>query len=340
MTMSNHSKILAVGSAIVDILVHTDDDFINAHDLTKGNMKLLESADAMADLYATLGGGAEVSGGSAANTAAAIVSCGGEAGFIGKIADDDMGQVFTHDIKSVGVEYNPINAEGGRTATCIVLITDDAERTMIVHFDPVVSLMPCDISQARINAAEWVYLEGYFFDSPQGVDCCKHIAELAAQAQNTQIGGANAKTRLAFSLSDAGCVTRNRQAMATFLRDHVDLLIGNETEFEALLGQKGEAMITAARDLAPEVVITLGGNGSIILAGEDRVKIDACRAVNVVDTTGAGDLYAGGYLYARQNGASIEKAGQVGSIAAAEIISHLGARPERPLSTLIPSLCD
>lgn len=324
--MANPAPIVTVGNAIVDIIARADDAFIAAQGMNKGGMQLLETADAAARLYDAIGPAVEVSGGSAANTAVGIVSCGGEAGFIGKLADDTMGRIFSHDITAAGVSYAPIYADGERTASCIILVTPDAQRTMNTHLGATIHLQPDDIDPALVAGAEWVYLEGYLFDAPGGPACFARVAELAAASA----------TRVAVSLSDAWCVERHHDALLGFVRDHVDLLFGNEIEIEALTGLKGDAMLAAVPDLADEVAVTLGANGSVVIAGAERVAVEAGKGIEVVDTTGAGDLYAGGYLYARQQGAGLEDAALTGTAAASEIISHIGARPETSLAGLIP----
>lgn len=322
--MSTTAPIVTIGNAIVDIIARAEDQFIAEQGMNKGGMQLLDMQGA-AQLYDAIGPAVEISGGSAANTAVGIVSCGGKAGFIGKLAEDEMGRIFTHDITAAGVEYSPAYADGERTASCIVLVTPDAQRTMNTHLGATLHLQPGDIDPERIACADWAYLEGYLFDAPGGPDCYAHVAEIAR---------ANG-TKLALSLSDAWCVDRHRTDLQSFIQDKVDLLFGNEIEIESLTGQQGDAMLSALPDLAGEVAVTLGEKGSVIVTAAGQTHIGAQDGVNVVDTTGAGDLYAGGYLYARHHGASEAEAGRIGTIAAAEIISHIGARPETPLASLI-----
>lgn len=321
-----HAPILAVGNAIVDIIALTDDEFLQKEGMNKGGMQLLEDAADAARLYERIGPATEISGGSAANTVVGIVSCGGQAGFIGKLGHDDVGAIFAKDITAAGVEYVPCYDPEERTGNCIILVTPDAQRTMNTHLGATRHLLPEDIDPERVAAADWVYLEGYSYDAPSGPACFSHVADL--------IKGTD--TRLAFSLSDAWCVERHHDELLAFIDDHIDLLFGNQIEIEALTGLKGEAMLDAVAGMASEVAVTFGEEGSVVVSGTERIRVDAKKGISVVDTTGAGDLFAAGYLHARQLGGSLEDAAMNGTAAAAEIISHVGARPEQPLSSLVP----
>ena len=324
--MSGHAPILTIGNAIVDIIARMDDDFIKAQGMNKGGMNLVGTPEEAVRLYDAIGPAVEISGGSAANTAAGIVSCGGRAGFIGKIGDDAIGRIFTHDITSAGVEFDPSLHPEERTATSIVLVTPDAQRTMNTHLGACRHLGADDIDPEKVAAAEWTYFEGYLFDNADGRACFGRVASVAAEAG----------TRLAFTLSDAWYVDRHREAIEELVVGRVDLLFGNENEIGRLTGREGDAMLEAAAKLAGEVVVTRRERGSVVVAGDDRVEVPAKQGLTVSDTTGAGDLYAAGYLHARQSGGDLREAAGNGTAAAAEIITHVGARPEQALSGLIP----
>ena len=324
--MAGHAPILTIGNAIVDIIARADDAFIEARGMNKSGMNLIESPEEAARLYDAIGPAVEVSGGSAANTAVGIVSCGGGAGFIGKVGDDSIGRIFTHDITAAGVEFTPAMHPEERTATSVVLVTPDAERTMNTHLGACRHLEAGDIDPERVAAAEWAYFEGYLFDTPAGRACFELVAGIAADAG----------TKLAFTLSDAWFVDRHHGALTELVAGRVDLLFGNEAEIGRMTGQEGDAMLDAASGLAAEVVVTKSERGSVILAGGERVAVPAMEGVTATDPTGAGDLYAAGYLHARQGGGDRREAAMNGTAAAAEVITHLGARPERPLVELMP----
>ena len=324
--MAGHAPILTIGNAIVDIIARADDDFIEAQGMNKGGMNLIDTPEEAARLYDAIGPAVEASGGSAANTAAGVVSCGGQAGFIGKIGDDHIGGIFTHDITAAGVEYTPALHSGERTATSIVLVTPDAQRTMNTHLGACRHLEAGDVDPERVAAAEWVYFEGYLFDNPDGPACYERVAGIAAEAG----------TKIAFTLSDAWCVDRHRGALEALVFGGVDLLFGNEMEVERATGLKGDAMLDAAPRLAGEIAVTRSEKGSVVLAGEDILAVPAQTGLAVSDATGAGDMYAAGYLCARLNGGDRREAAMNGTAAAAEVITHMGARPEQRLSDLMP----
>ena len=319
------NAIITLGGAIVDIIAKTEEDFLVEWGMNKGGMQLVDKAG-MAKLYDAIGAATEISGGSAANTAVGIASLGGEVGFIGKIAKDSLGRIFTHDITQSGVAFSPCYADDNEsTASSIVLITPDAQRTMATYLGAATHLTPDDIDPKLIESADWVYLEGYMIEALYGVACFEYIASLAA---------AN-KTRIALSLSDAWCVERNREKLLDFIKAHVDLLFGNALEAEALIGKKDQADLSSLASLASEVVITKSSEGSLVITPSGEAKIKADKSAQVVDTTGAGDIYAAGYLYARHRGDDIKDAMQIATIVASEIISHVGARPQVSLKELI-----
>ena len=322
--MSSSTPIVTIGNAIVDIIARADDKFILDQGMQKSAMNLID-AERASSLYDAIGPATEISGGSAANTAVGIVACGGKAGFIGKISEDMLGRIFSHDIRAAGVVFTPVYAENNQTASSTILVTPDSERTMNTHLGASITLGPDDMDEALIAGAEWVYLEGYLFDAPRGPDCYARVAEIA---------GANG-TKVAVSLSDAWCVERHHAPLSAFLADHTDLVFGNEDEILTLFPGSFDDAVRQITGMVEEAAITRGAGGSLAVRGVDKARVEADSAVRVVDTTGAGDLYAGGYLYARQKGHDLETAARIATIAASEVISHIGARPQEDLTKLI-----
>ena len=317
--------VVGVGNAIVDVLAEADDAFLAAEGIAKGGMTLIDTARAN-DLYARMAPAVEMSGGSAANTIAGIASLGGAAAYIGKVADDQLGAVFAHDIRAAGVRYGTGPLTGSEpTARCLVLITPDAQRSMNTFLGASPFLTAEDIDVALIASARITYLEGYLFDRPEAKAAFFAAAKIAH----------NAGRRVALTLSDTFCVERHH-AEFTQLIDHVDILFANEGEARALTRETDFA--AAARALSarcPIVCVTHGAAGSVIFADGGAHKIAAAPVERLVDTTGAGDLYAAGVLYGITAGRDIPTAGRIGSIAAAEAISHVGPRPQRSLRELI-----
>jgi sugar/nucleoside kinase (ribokinase family) len=280
--------VVAIGSAIVDVLAHTDDAFIEAHSLVKGTMALIDAAGAES-LYAELGPAVEASGGAAANTVAGVASFGGRAGFVGKVRDDQLGAVFAHDIRAAGVEYaTPFAGSGPATGRCLVLITPDAQRTMNTFLGAAVGLAVADIDPAFIASGAVLFLEGYLWDPPEAISALRVAIDAAESAGRT----------VAFSLSDPFCVERHRDEFLSLCADHVGLLFANEHEATAMFQTDSlDVALKSLRELSPVVVVTRGPAGSVVLSGGERVDVPAVAGVEVVDTTGAGDLYAAGFLY-------------------------------------------
>jgi len=317
--------VVGIGSAIVDVIAHADEAFLARRSLTKGIMRLIEGLEADR-LYAEMGPGVEMSGGSVANTMAGIASLGGRAGYIGLIRDDQLGQVFRHDITAVGVTYRvPAANTGPATARCLILVTPDAQRTMNTYLGACVELGPEHLDRALIESAQVLYLEGYLFDPPRAKAAIRAAAEIAH--------GAGRKVSL--SLSDPFCVERHRADFRALIADHVDIVFANEIEIGSLYetGDFEAAARAAARD-CEIAVLTRSAKGSVVVSGAARHEIPAAPVAEVVDTTGAGDLYASGFLYGITHGRPLDVCGRLGSLCAAEIISHIGARPERPLKEL------
>jgi len=317
--------VLGIGNAIVDVIAETNDAFIAEQKLDKGIMRLIDEDEA-ARLYGAMGPGIEVSGGSAANTIAGVAALGGRAHFIGRVRDDELGDVFAHDIRAQGVSFaSPQAQDGPLTARCLVLVTPDAQRTMNTYLGACIHLSQSDVDRDAIAASRAVYLEGYLWDAPEG----PAIFAAAAQA------AASAGREVAMTLSDPFCVDRHRDDFLAFIREHVDILFANEVEIASLY--QVEAFDEAARRVSDDVKIaalTRSEKGSVIVAGSGRTLVSA-QSARVVDTTGAGDLYAAGFLYGYATGASLERAGRIGSVCAGEIISHIGARPRANLRTMI-----
>ena len=318
--------VVGIGNAIVDIIGRCDDAFLAKHGAPKGHMRLVDPATLMA-LYTNMGPGIEVSGGSAANTIAGVASLGGKTGFIGKIANDEFGRIFAHDIRAQGVAFNSAAVDGaaGSTSRSLILVTPDGERTMNTYLGVSTHFTPADLDTGLIASAQIVYLEGYLFDSDDAKTAFRTAAQIAHAAGR----------KVALSLSDSFCVDRHRAELREFVQGGVDILFANESEIISLYET---ADFDAAAKMAAHDVklaaLTRGAKGSVILADGALTAIPVAPVAKVIDTTGAGDLYAGGFLYGLARGAPLEVAGRLGSLAAAEIISHIGARPETNLEQL------
>jgi sugar/nucleoside kinase (ribokinase family) len=319
--------VLGIGNAIVDVVSRTDDAFLSRHDMHKGAMILIDAATADS-IYATMPPGLESSGGSAANTCAVAAALGSRVAYIGKVADDQLGGVFGHDIKAAGVHFptTPL-VDGAPTARCLILVTPDGQRTMNTFLGACVTLGEADVDPVLVAASAVTYLEGYLFDPPEAQAAFRKAAA-AAHAAGRQV---------ALSLSDAFCVNRHRAAFLDLVANHVDILFANETEITALYQRNSfQEAAEAVRGQVALAALTRSEAGSVILRGAETVTI-AAAAATVVDTTGAGDAYAAGFLAGLTAGKSLDLIGRMGSIAAAEIIGHFGARPEADLRTLMPT---
>jgi sugar/nucleoside kinase (ribokinase family) len=321
----HHYDVVGIGNAIVDIIGRCDDGFLAAHGAPKGHMRLVE-ADTIQRLYGAMGPAVEISGGSVANSIVGISSFGGRTAFIGKVADDEFGRIFAHDIKAAGVAFATPAAKGGTpTARSLILVTPDGERTMNTFLGVSPELGHGEIDPKLINAAQIVYLEGYLFDRPEAKSAFRQAAAIAAAAGR----------KVALSLSDGFCVDRHRAEFLDLIASRVDILFANESEITSLY--ETTSFEEAAKRAAEHVeiaVMTRSAKGSTIASGGRQVHVPAVAVDTVVDTTGAGDLYAAGFLFGISNGYDLEIAGRLGSLAAAEIISHLGARPETKLQDL------
>jgi sugar/nucleoside kinase (ribokinase family) len=320
--------VAGIGNAIVDVLAHADEAFLLRHRLNKGTMTLID-ADRAEALYAAMGPAVEVSGGSAANTIAGLASLGGTGSFIGKVGADELGRIFRHDIRAAGVGFETPPARSGTpTARSFIFVTPDAQRTMNTYLGACTELGPEDVDAAVHARAKVTYLEGYLWDPPAAKQAFLKAAAFAHEAGR----------RVALSLSDPFCVDRHRAEFRDLLSAHVDILIANETEICSLWQTSDfDRALQATRGICELAALTRSAKGSIILAGNEVHVVDAAPVARVVDTTGAGDLYAAGFLYGYTRKMKPYECGRIASIAAAEVISHFGARPETPLLRLLPA---
>lgn len=323
--MTDLYDVAAIGNAIVDVISPADDAFLAREGLTKGAMTLIDQERATA-LYGVMAQGLETSGGSAANTIAGVASLGGRGAFIGKVANDRLGGVFESDITTSGVKFGSAGplTDGTATARCLINVTDDGQRTMATFLGAAAQLTPADIDPAIVEAARIVYLEGYLFD-PE--DARRAFAKAAGLARG-------AGRLMALTLSDAFVVERHREALLGFIEDQVDVLFANESELTALFQTDFDQAAGAIRSLAKIAAVTRSEKGSVIISGLETHTIAALPVAKVIDTTGAGDQYAAGFCYGLAQGKPLAICGQLGSLAAAEVISHYGPRPQTPLSAL------
>lgn len=324
--MADIYHVVGIGNAIVDVLAHADDAFLSEHNLPKGAMTLIDAHQAQR-LYAQMGPAIECSGGSAANTMAGIASLGGKAAYIGKVHDDVLGRVFRHDLSAIGVAYStPALRRGPTTARCLILVTPDAQRTMQTYLGACIELGPEDIDEDMIACSQITYLEGYLFDPLRAKEAFRKAAKVAHAA----------KRKVSLSLSDSFCVNRHRAEFLDFVQSHTDILFANESEILSLFQTDSfDTALQKARGLCPIVVLTRSAKGSVVVAGDELHVVDAEKVDRVEDTTGAGDLFAAGFLWAHATGRGLAEAARAGGIAAAEVISHIGARPSQDLAKLV-----
>lgn len=318
--------VVGIGNALVDVIAHADDSFIGLESLVKGSMTLIES-DRAASLYKALGSAVEMSGGSAANTMCGVASFGGRAAYIGKVSNDDLGQVFGHDLRAVGVAFRPGAPAGDMpTGSCIIVVTPDAQRTMNTHLGVSSLLCPPDIDLDTVAAGAVLYMEGYLFDRPEAKAAFRHASQTAHEHGRM----------VSLTLSDSFCVDRHRDDFRALVSDEVDILFGNEDELLSLYEVSSfDDAVAAVRADCAMAAITRGAVGSVIITREEILVIDAEPVDQVLDTTGAGDLFASGFLYGLTKGLPLVECGRLGSIAAAEVISHVGPRPLVELRNLL-----
>lgn len=317
--------VVGIGNALVDVIAHADDRFITEHELVKGSMTLVETERAV-QLYRALGSAVEMSGGSAANTMCGVASFGGRAAYLGKVSDDDLGQVFGHDLLAVGVNFRPgAPADGVPTGRCIIVVTPDAQRTMNTYLGVSSLLCPPDLDEATIADGRVLYMEGYLYDRDDAKEAFRTAAAIAHEAGR----------KVSLTLSDSFCVDRHRDDFLALVSDEVDILFGNDDELCSLYRTESfDHAITEVRQHCQLAVITVGADGSYVITHDDVVQVPAEPVTRVIDTTGAGDLYAAGFLYGYTQGRDHAGCGRLGSIAAAEVISHVGPRPLVELRTL------
>ena len=317
--------VIGIGNALVDVLSHADEDQVTRHGLVKGTMHLVDEARART-LYETMGPGVEMSGGSAANTVVGVASFGGRAHYVGKVRDDQLGEVFGHDLRATGVGYDtPRATSGPPTGRCLILVTPDAQRTMSTFLGASVRLGPADVDPRLIARGRILYLEGYLFDPPEAQEAFRAAAAIAHEAGR----------KVALTLSDPFCVDRHRAAFLDLVEHHVDILFANELEICALYQVHDfDAAVPHVRGHCELAALTRSAKGSLLVNGDRAHVVRAHPVEAVVDTTGAGDLYASGVLYGLAQGLDLPTCGRLGSLAAAEVIAHVGARPMVPLAEL------
>ncbi len=317
--------VAALGNAIVDVIAPAADQFLVDEHLAKGSMMLIDEARAV-ELYGRMAPGIEASGGSAGHTVAGVASCGGRAAYVGKVGQDQLGDVFDHDITAIGVHFSGGRLVGGPgTGRSLINVTPDGQRTMCTYLGAANQLIPADVDAKVIEAASIVYLEGYLFD-PE--DARRAFAKAAGLAHG-------AGRRIALTLSDAFVVERHRESLLEFIDTQVDIVFANAAEIGSLFQTDDfDAAVQAIRGRAKIAAITRSEHGSVIVAGETLHEVQAARVEKVVDTTGAGDQYAAGFLFGLAQGRPLDVCGRLGSLAAAEVISHYGPRPQVSLRDL------
>ncbi len=323
---SSKYDVLGIGNAIVDVIAFTEDDFLLSHDLAKGSMRLIDEVQAE-KLYQSMGPATIISGGSAANTVVGIASLGGSASFIGKVRSDSLGQAFTHDIRAIGVHFETKPASAGlATARSFILVTPDGERTMNTFLGACLYLGPDDIDPATVQASSISYFEGYLWDPEDAKAAFRKAATIAHAAGR----------KVALTLSDSFCVDRYRDEFRALITDGtIDILLANEHELKSLYTTSDfDSAVTALRNEGPMAVVTRSSAGSIVIDQNDTHAVPAQPIDKLVDTTGAGDLFAAGFLLGHARGLNHREAARLGSIAAAEVIQHIGARPEARLRDL------
>ncbi|CAA2099814.1 2-dehydro-3-deoxygluconokinase [Methylobacterium bullatum] len=330
--MSAPLDLLVLGNAIVDLIARTDDGFLEQQGVPKGAMQLIDE-DRAESLFSVMGPATIVSGGSGANTAVGAALLGAKTGFIGKVRDDELGGLFAHDLKATGVSFAvSAAAEGPATARCFILVTPDGERTMNTYLGACQGLSPADVDEATVASARTVYLEGYLWDPPAAKEAFRKAAKIAHNAGNA----------VALTLSDAFCVGRYREEFLGLIRDgSIDILFANIGELKSLYETDNEdAAIKALRDERNQRgmhllgLVTRSAEGAMVVKGGEIRSIEAAPVHEVVDTTGAGDLFAAGFLAGHARGLDYVSSARLGALAAAEVIQHIGARPQHDLVAL------
>jgi sugar/nucleoside kinase (ribokinase family) len=324
--MPTQYDVLGIGNAIVDVIARTEEDFLRKHGMNKGAMALIDEPRAEA-IYASMGEATQSSGGSGANTIAGVASFGGKAAFVGKVKNDTLGKAFTHDIRAIGVDFTTKAAsDGPSTARCYVLVTPDGERTMNTYLGAAQNLTPDDLDENQIKSARYTYLEGYLWDPPQAKEAFRKAAAIAHGAGR----------KVALTLSDAFCVDRYRDDFLNLMRTGaVDLIFANESELKSLYETADfDSAVKALRNDVNLAAVTRSEKGCIVVSRESNEAVAAAPIDKMVDATGAGDLFAAGFLVGLARDQDHRNAARLGAIAAAEVIQHLGARPETSLKAL------
>ncbi len=320
------TDVLTIGNAIVDVLARAEEDFLVREGLVKGSMRLIDDAEAER-LYDQMGTTQLISGGCAGNTASGVASFGGKGAFIGKVADDELGRFYRHDMKALGIAFptSPLT-DGTPTARSMILITPDGERTMNTNLAACQELTPADIDRQTVERAAVTYLEGYLWDPPKAKEAFRMAAEIAHGAGR----------KVAMTLSDSFCVDRFRDEFLDLMRTgQLDIVFANQHEALSLYQTSDfETAVSCIAKDVPQSVVTMSAEGSLVITDGNRVHIPAAKVDRIVDLTGAGDLYASGFLYGLSRGFPPEVCGRLGSLAAAEVISHVGARPVQSLKQL------
>ena len=325
--MTSRFDVLAIGNAIVDIIASCEDDFLVRENIVKGAMNLID-AERAEHLYSVMGPAIEASGGSAGNTAAGISSLGGKAAYFGKVSNDHLGGVFKHDIEAIGVHYDTNSLNGAPpTARSMIFVTPDGERSMNTFLGACVELAPQDIDEAVVADSTVTFFEGYLWDPPLAKDAIRKAADIAHKNNR----------KMSMSLSDAFCVDRYRAEFLELMRSGtVDLVFANDGEIKSLYETSSfDDAIAAIREDCEMAAITKGAEGSVVVTREKTVSIDAHPIEKLVDSTGAGDLYAAGFLFGLTNGRNMEDCARIGSMAAAEVIQHVGPRPQVSLKDML-----
>lgn len=319
---------VTIGNAMVDVIAQMPEDFLSEHELTKASMMLVD-AERSHYLLSRVGKSIMTSGGSVANTAHGLASLGGRAGFIGKIAADDIGDVFTADLTEAGVRFFPAPKDHDLpTGRCVIIVTPDGQRTMNTYLGAGAVLRPSDVSKQAVQSAEWVFLEGYLYDKDDAKEAFRVAAQYAHEAGR----------KVALTLSDSFCVQRHHTDFLALVKDEVDLLFANEHELQVLYGTEdfGRA-VGALREHCPLAVVTRSKRGSAVVTPDEFIEVPAMPVDPIVDATGAGDLYAAGFFYGLTRGKTNEQCAEIGTICAAEVIMHIGPRPQVPLASLLPA---
>jgi sugar/nucleoside kinase (ribokinase family) len=320
--------VVGVGNALVDMIAMVDDDFLGVHDMVKGSMALIET-DRAVQLSQAVGASTRTSGGSGANTLAGIASLGGDVAFIGKVADDEFGAVFADDMKKIGVDFRSSGSDSSvPTGRCIIAVTPDAQRTMNTYLGISTQLSFGDISSDVIAAGAILYLEGYLFDRDEAKDAFRKAAALAHS--NGRV--------VSLTLSDSFCVDRHRADFQSLVKNDIDILFANEDELKSLYETTDfDAAVQLLRKDCHIAAVTRSEKGSVIVTRDDVHEVPAAPVSQVVDTTGAGDLFAAGFLRGLTQGKDLTSCARIGAIAAAEVISHVGPRPLVSLASLLPA---